>query len=584
MDYLRRSTLNEERHEGKRIDQFQHQQREVERARHVIAVIQRRLADLGVVREATALDCDWMDETKMPFRSCSSSSGSSSNCPSARGCHVPVQHGDDLELLEKLLQQDIDLSLRDVDASELDSSDTGRATIFDCFDSEGLPQGCHAHATQRLAQARFRVGCARRWQPQLWGWCGEWPWSHFTWAASASQQTGSQSQAHKLDVGGSSWHEPAEALHGGCTTLLDIFHWTSGKLVSYSLQLGSLLYAWSYLSRSLASLQTGVKQAKDGVSELQKRASGSHNREFVNRVSLSLNLLLPSSIQEGDNGEHKHKLLPRTLWERDLTEIMTDPGQRINFRLAAKETTEEEPFLRDSIEGSQREERKLVINLFSNHISSICSTNFILQDLGETVQEEAFVFGLTFEEAWLATATATGVDGADQSSSTAGSKAEGAAAEPAATSAGDSGSGKAKAKDKEQDQKHVKKIRVLMMREKMLTQLLTMTEDDIEFQSKSDYHKMRLKHLKLMATKWRQMGIAEKQAGAKVPQYDYIGKVRLCVPVSSQGGAAERLRPRSRSNYGPTGDPYDVTTPPDTPGTAEDGTIPAEPEPETRRQ
>eukprot|EP01043_Picozoa_sp_COSAG02_P044018 COSAG02_NODE_3885_length_6087_cov_7.811456_6_plen_90_part_00 len=88
------------------------------------------------------------------------------------------------------------------------------------------------------------------------------------------------------------------------------------------------------------------------------------------------------------------------------------------------------------------------------------------------------------------------------------------------------------------DQNHVGgKIRVLMLREKMLRKLLDMTEDDIEFQSDSPYHNIRLKHLKLMATKWDEMDTRQKQAKRqrlKIREYDYIGKVPLCVPVSSK--------------------------------------------------
>jgi hypothetical protein len=142
----------------------------------------------------------------------------------------------------------------------------------------------------------------------------------------------------------------------------------------------------------------------------------------------------------------------------------------------ADATTEEEPFLRDSIEGAEREQRKMVINLFSNHISSICSTNFILQDFGEAVQEEAFVFGLTFEEAWNGSGGGGG-DGGGGAEAEAGEADEG----------GEGGEEAAEGKQKKQqrrevDKNHVKKIRVLMMREKMLSALLTKTEADIIFQ------------------------------------------------------------------------------------------------------
>ena len=71
---------------------------------------------------------------------------------------------------------------------------------------------------------------------------------------------------------------------------------------------------------------------------------------------------------------------------------------------------------------------------------------------------------------------------------------------------------------------------------------------------------MRLKHLKLMATKWDLMGRNAKER-SKIPQYDYIGKVRLCVPISSHGLSDDgNFRPRSHSSQAElAGDPYDVT-------------------------
>lgn len=500
MDYLRRSTLNEERLKHEHIDQFEHQQREIKRAQEVIAVIQRRLVDLGVVKSSTVLYCDWMDETSMPFQLCSSSGSehsvdSSNSCPTERGCHIPVQQGHDLKLLEDLLKRDRGPSIG--------NTDVRGSTNFDCFNSEGSPQGCHAHAMQRLAQARFRVGCARRWQPQLWGWCGKYPWSFMF---SSSRPSPSDGYSNPVD-------DSVDAYHGGCTTLLDIFHRVLDFLINNGVQVSAFVYAWTSLSRSMTALQSGFESAKKGITELQDRASGLHDKKYVNRVSLSLNLLLP--IERRQTGTQKYKLLPRTLWEKDLPEIMTDPDQRSSFRAAAHETEEEEPFLRDSQQGSLNEERKVVINLFSNHISSICSTNFILQDLGQTVREEAFVYGLTFEAAW-------------------------------------------KKEEKENDRNHVKKIRVLMMREEMLAKLLTVSEDDIEFQSSSNFHKTRFKHLKLMAEKWKDMQQAARKAKTtKIPHYDYIGKVQLCVPVSSTDDDDEGAhRP---GDVGPAGDPHEVT-------------------------
>ena len=67
------------------------------------------------------------------------------------------------------------------------------------------------------------------------------------------------------------------------------------------------------------------------------------------------------------------------MWEKDLDSIIKDPDDRGAFRSSAERTSRDKPFVMDDDESL----RKMVINLFSNHISSICSTNFILQDMDQ---------------------------------------------------------------------------------------------------------------------------------------------------------------------------------------------------------
>jgi hypothetical protein len=124
---------------------------------------------------------------------------------------------------------------------------------------------------------------------------------------------------------------------------------------------------------------------------------------------------------------------------------------RNKFRRAANATTKEEPFLCG-------DEAGLIKNFFVNAISSICSTNFILQDLGQACKQETFIFGFTFEDNWDHK-TRDAVD-------------------------------------------HVKKIRVLLMRESKLARLEKLTEKDVRFQSDTNHHKMRFLHLQKLQEAW----------------------------------------------------------------------------------
>lgn len=324
--------------------------------------LKAKLVGLDAVRETTVLSCDWLDDSKIPF------ANDEKLLLNRTGCHVPVERE-----IEELSGDD-------------DDKDTN-AGNFDCFDTEGQPQGCHAYAKQRLAQARFRVGCSLRGPTGIfrldirrWGWCGKYPWSQL----SGPWQ---DSQASPADV--------YEASQAGCTTLMDILRWIFTAAWDY----GAVISAGSAIvyniSRTLRSLQSGVDIAKKGVQNLEERASGKHAKQYVNRVSLSLNYLDPETDANGMK-TGKMKLNLRTLWEKTLMEIINEQEPRQSFRAAAMETKQDKPFLEDDKSSS---DRGAVLNLFANHISSICSTNFILQDMGQHVREESFVFGLTFEEA-----------------------------------------------------------------------------------------------------------------------------------------------------------------------------------------
>lgn len=86
-----------------------------------------------------------------------------------------------------------------------------------------------------------------------------------------------------------------------------------------------------------------------------------------------------------------------------------------------------------------------------------------------------------------------------------------------------------------------------MVRESTLTELSQLEEKDIKFQSKSNYHQMRFKHLKLMAREWEAMKRMKSD-----DMYIYIGKLRLCVPVSYGGAGPEVLESSSSRSSTPS--------------------------------
>ena len=88
---------------------------------------------------------------------------------------------------------------------------------------------------------------------------------------------------------------------------------------------------------------------------------------------------------------------------------------------------------------------------------------------------------------------------------------------------------------------HVKKIRVLLMREEKLQQLAAMSEAQVRFQSESQHHKMRFQHLQLLAELQQEelsrrgssrSSSSSSQHPEEVPaEQAYVGRLRLCVPV-----------------------------------------------------
>ena len=151
----------------------------------------------------------------------------------------------------------------------------------------------------------------------------------------------------------------------------------------------------------------------------------------------------------------------------------------------------------------------------NNHISTICSTNFVLQDLGQPTREETFVFGLTYEEAWT----------------------------------------------HQSERHHVKKIRVLMVRESNLAKLKALDQTNMEFQSGRNYHIDRFNHLKILERHWTgeecRFAAERREAKAKgepPPRREegaYVGKLELCVPVGDAADGVARTASSKESGHSP---------------------------------
>lgn len=315
---------------------------------------------------------------------------------------------------------------------------------FGCFDADGEPQGCHRLVTMKVNRLRMKAGCASR-NVMDWGWCGRFPGSHLVVRTPVDYDY--------------------YAAHG-CTTvndaLADLWTW----LVWLIKQFGPVLSALGLSSRlqrkALSEFQSYATERFDSVEETVDEMRAGH----INRVSLSLNIL--------EQSDGLPRLQLRTMWEKDLdTELITDKETRTQFMARAREAGqfEEDPFLMDqdyigpflrSLEsGDEKPADRVgqVVNLFGNQISAACSSNFIVKDIRgrDSVQEIRYVFGITYEK-------------------------------PQRT----------------EQSEHVQKVRVLLIREDSLWELEDMDScDEVELQSDSDHHKMRFKHLQLLAKHWK---------------------------------------------------------------------------------
>ena len=120
----------------------------------------------------------------------------------------------------------------------------------------------------------------------------------------------------------------------------------------------------------------------------------------------------------------------------------------------------------------------------------------------------------------------------------------------------------------QQQAAHVRKVRVLLMREDSLDKIshLTLHKNggEVELQSKSSHHEDRFNHLQEMARQWRQ----DKKRGKKrtgEPR-SYLGTVRLCVPdqqmqelhqeVRQLRAELQKLSPRAPAGAGFSGMAY----------------------------
>jgi hypothetical protein len=221
--------------------------------------------------------------------------------------------------------------------------------------------------------------------------------------------------------------------------------------------------AVAIFEKRLKKLQESSDEQQKSLTELQRRDEEREERGFINRVSLSLNILEPQP------GRQKPKLKLRTLWEKDLdTDVITDKETREEFTKRAEEAgkQDDDPFLMDPVtqpgESSPGQDAPqdwvgMIVNLFGNHISAACSNGFILQDVHgpKAVEEVPYVFGITFEK-----------------------------------------------QERTEQSEHVKKVRVLLIRESSLLELKTKTIEQVQLQSDSEHHEMRFRHLQKLATHW----------------------------------------------------------------------------------
>ena len=286
--YLRESMAFEEsRRRQEMADMFGYQAEEVNRTSRHIEGLRQALERVNATRNTTVLTCDWEDVNRTAF--------SESNQDSKRGCHKEVDY--------------------DVGKRSLRSAAWGVGSIarpdyvnldetqhFGCFDADGQPQGCHAFATKKVEKIQFRIGCASS-DPRNWGWCGSFPWSQ--------------------------WSDPLMGIDShaevGCVTISSFFwsvvEWLRSVGTFYLFGSGSVVGLWYYASRAWTSINQAKRWGTQQfdkvlldladtfthVQDLRERATGRHQQAFVNRVSLSLNLLSTLPPPERERGETQRK-------------------------------------------------------------------------------------------------------------------------------------------------------------------------------------------------------------------------------------------------------------------------------------
>ena len=316
----------------------------------------------------TVLTCDWNDEGNIVFVDHPDADDlSERERQELRGCHVKMD--------SNLARSSGRKIHRIVDEIE-------QVDRFGCFSANHQPQGCHKYVKRKVDRLRFKAGCASG--IGEWGWCGSTPFSFLL--------------PESIRV--------ADFDANGCTTLGDAWAWISEFVWSWGAAISFVIYTarqgWSsciWAWEKLKDMEAILNETKDHVRYVKAVESG--RKGDAHRVSLSLNIVgdpdhSPRNRNSGHK-QHKVKLRLRTLRETDLRQIVTNPDTRAIFTETARHTTREIPFLQDR-RTKHGEMRNQMINLFSNHISSINASNYLLEDLGEQdVISTAYVFGITYE-------------------------------------------------------------------------------------------------------------------------------------------------------------------------------------------
>ncbi len=320
----------------------------------------------------TVLTCDWNNEDKVIFVDHPEANDlSDSQRKELRGCHVEIDSRSNLAR-----------SRGRKGAPHRIVDETEQVERFGCFTVGHEPQGCHKYVKRKIDRLRFKAGCASG--IGEWGWCGRTPFSVLLPESI---------RVTDYDV-------------NGCTTLGDAwawiyeFSWSWGVYISFAIYTArqgwsSCTWAWEKLKK-MEGILNSTQEDVHYVRAVESGRTGD-----THRVSLSLNLVGDPdprhSPRRSGEKEHKARLRLRTLRETDLRQIVINPEMRKIFRNTARHTTRDVPFLQDR-QMKHGEMRNQMINLFSNHLSSINASNYLLEDLGEQdVISTTYVFGITYE-------------------------------------------------------------------------------------------------------------------------------------------------------------------------------------------